>query len=89
MVAIPSNVSFHLFLQLRCLSTQCLEHVIDQGRGLIGIQSAAANPLLGHTPEALCDQSGGPKAAEQQLLKGIAGVHQNLLAWLQDDPGGD
>ena len=89
MVAVPLEIPLHLLFKLRGFPSQGFENVFNQGRGLIWIQTAAADPLLRDTSEALRDQGGGPKAAEQHLLKGIAGVHRKQLAWLQDDPGRD
>ena len=77
MLSIAFQVAFHLFFQFRRFAFEGSEHVFDESRGLVGIQSAAADPLLSDPSQSIRHKRGGAEAAEQQLLKRVAGVHRN------------
>ena len=47
-VAVAFDIPPHLFFQFRGLSPECLHHVVHKGGGLVGVQTAATDPLLGH-----------------------------------------
>ena len=76
MIQVALHLPLGLLLELGVLAAQAGEDVIHQGTGLTGIKAATAHPGLGDAPQALGHQRGGAKSAEEQLLKGPAGIHE-------------
>ena len=75
LVAVALELPLRLLLHFRGFPPDGLEHIIHQGRGLVGIQSAAQHPVLAHVAEAVGHQRGGAEAAQQQHLQQIALIH--------------
>ena len=75
MIPVAFQLPLSLLFQLGSFAPQGLEHVIHQGRGLVGVEAATAHPVLADVAESIADQGGGSKPPQDEHLQQIALVH--------------
>ena len=78
-IAVALELPLRLLFQLRVLTAKSFEHVLHQGGGVVGVETAAAHPFLTDVAEPVGHQGGGAQAAQQQHLQQIALIHGDAV----------